>query len=159
MIDGMQPIDARYVVAALEDAGRTLLAMRFPRHGAPPRSARSGHPDVLHDYAEAYGWERDIAVRAAVPSREQITRMDEAIGWVMLIDNAARRRIVFARSLVHPVQDRHIYTWRRLGVAMGVDHKAVQRWHGYGIADIVRGLAKNCGSPCLARPRLLHVSA
>jgi hypothetical protein len=47
---------------------------------------------------------------------------------------------VGARSLVHPVTDRHLFPWRRLGKALGSDHKAVQRWHAQGIALIVAGL-------------------
>ena len=50
------------------------------------------------------------------------------------------RRIVGARSLVHPVTDRHLFPWRRLGGALGADHKAVQRWHAEGIGLIVAAL-------------------
>jgi hypothetical protein len=32
---------------------------------------------------------------------------------------------------------RHLYSWRRLGTAIGADHKAVQRWHAQGIDMIV----------------------
>ena len=50
------------------------------------------------------------------------------------------RRIVGARSLVHPISDRHLFPWRRLGKALGADHKGVQRWHAQGVAFIVTGL-------------------
>ena len=50
------------------------------------------------------------------------------------------RRIVGARSLVHPITDRHLFAWRRSGVVLGADHKAVQRWHAQGIAMIVSAL-------------------
>jgi hypothetical protein len=46
------------------------------------------------------------------------------------------------RALVHPLTDRHIYPWRRLGAALGADHKAVQRWHAQGIDLIVAGLGE-----------------
>jgi hypothetical protein len=77
-----------------------------------------------------------------VPSAEKITRMDEAMGWLTLIpqERYVLRRIVGARSLVHPITDRHLFPWRRLGAALGADHKAVQRWHAQGIEMIVRGL-------------------
>jgi hypothetical protein len=32
---------------------------------------------------------------------------------------------------------RYLYSWRRLGTAVGADHKAVQRWHAQGIDVIV----------------------
>ena len=68
--------------------------------------------------------------------------MDEALGWIPLIPlyRYVLRRIVGARSLVHPITERHLYPWRRLGAAVGADHKAVQRWHGQGIDFIVTAL-------------------
>ena len=70
--------------------------------------------------------------------------MDEALAWLQLIpqDRYVLRRIVGARSLVHPISDRHLYSWRRLGSVLGADHKAVQRWHAQGIATIVAGLRR-----------------
>jgi hypothetical protein len=50
------------------------------------------------------------------------------------------RRVVGARSLVHPITDRHLFPWRRLGAALGADHKAVQRWHAQGIDIIAMAL-------------------
>ena len=69
-------------------------------------------------------------------------RQVEAMGWLALIpqERYVLRRVVGARSLVHPITDRHLYPWRRLGAAMGADHKAVQRWHAQGIAAILAGL-------------------
>jgi hypothetical protein len=66
--------------------------------------------------------------------------MDEALGWITFIpkDRYVLRRVVGARSLVSPLTERHLYSWRRLGEVLGADHKAVQRWHGQGI-DILVG--------------------
>ncbi len=55
------------------------------------------------------------------------------------------RRIVGARSLVHPITERHLFPWRRLGTAIGADHKAVQRWHAQGIDLIVVALNRATG--------------
>ncbi len=68
--------------------------------------------------------------------------MDQALAWIPLISNSryVLRRVVGARSLVHPITDRHLYSWRRLGVALGADHKAIQRWHAEGIRMIVAAL-------------------
>jgi hypothetical protein len=67
--------------------------------------------------------------------------MDQAFGWLALIpaDRYVLRRIVSARSLVSPLTLRHLFSWRRLGLLLGADHKAVQRWHGQGVGLIVRG--------------------
>jgi hypothetical protein len=61
------------------------------------------------------------------------------LGWITLIpaERYVLRRIVGARSLVSPVTERHLYSWRRLGEVLGADHKAVQRWHAQGIDMLV----------------------
>ena len=131
-------IDPDFVIYRLEEAGATLLAL--PASGFSTR-LRSSSLEIVRTSLEAYGW-NDARVRPAVPSAERIDRMDEAMGWIALIplDRYVLRRVVGARSLVHPITDRHLYPWRRLGRALGADHKAVQRWHAQGIAMIVDGL-------------------
>jgi hypothetical protein len=136
---GTQPIiDADYVVYRLEEAGATLLAL--PGTGWSTR-LRSSSLDIVRTALEAYGW-TETRIRPSVPSAEKITRMDEALGWIPLIplDRYVLRRVVGARSLVHPLTDRHLYPWRRLGAALGADHKAIQRWHAQGVAMIVQAL-------------------
>ena len=133
------PTDAATLVARLEEAGRTLLAL--PHQGPSPR-LRTSAWQVLSGAMEGEG--APIArVRAALPGSARISRMDEALGWIALIppDRIVLRRIVGLRALVHPLTERHLYPWRRLGAALGADHKAVQRWHGQGIALILAGLA------------------
>jgi Domain of unknown function (DUF6362) len=135
-LDG--PVDADYVIYRLEEAGATLLAL--PGTGWSTR-ARSSSIEIIRTALEAYGWEV-ARIRPAVPSAEKIDRMDEAMAWITLIQDSryVLRRVVGARSLVHPTTDRHLYSWRRLGAALGADHKAVQRWHAQGIDMIVASL-------------------
>ena len=134
-------IDANYVVARLEAAGRCLLAMRLSQPG--PRPIRTGGLDFVREALEAYGWQ-DIKIRPAIPSPAEITAMDEALAWLSLIpnDRYVLRRIVGARCLMDPLRNRHVYTWRRLATTLGADHKAVQQWHAKGIAAIVDGLRR-----------------
>lgn len=133
-------VDAEIVIHRLEVAGRTLLAL--PNTGPSTRLVQSGME-----------WIRDAAatcspaktrLRPAIPPAADITRMDEALAWIPLIpiDRYVLRRIVGARSLVNPMTERHLFTWRRLGVAVGADHKAVQRWHAQGIDLIVDELRR-----------------
>jgi hypothetical protein len=131
-------IDADFVIYRLEEAGATLLAL--PGTGYSTR-LRTSSLEIVQTALDAYGWS-DAAIRPAVPSAEKITRMDEALSWIPLIpvDRYVLRRVVGARSLVHPVTDRHLFAWRRLGKALGADHKAIQRWHAQGIAMIVKAL-------------------
>lgn len=132
------PIEADHVIYRLEEAGATLLAL--PGTGWSTH-LRQSSLDIVRTALEAYGWEA-ARVRPAVPPADKIDRMDEAMTWLQLIpaDRFVLRRVVGARSLVHPITDRHLFAWRRLGKILGADHKAVQRWHASGIAMIVSGL-------------------
>jgi len=131
-------IDADFVVYRLEEAGATVLAL--PGTGWSTHM-RSSSIEIVRTAMESYGWSA-TRIRPAAPSSEKITRMDEAMGWLALIpkEKYVLRRVVGARSLVHPITDRHLFPWRRLGAALGADHKAVQRWHAQGIDMIVKGL-------------------
>jgi hypothetical protein len=134
-------IDVDHIIYRLEEAGATLLAL--PGSGWSTRM-RGSSIEIIRTALEAYGWEAS-RIRPAVPPADKIDRMDEAMGWIQLIpqDRYVLRRVVGARSLVHPITDRYLYSWRRLGAALGADHKAVQRWHAQGIATIVSGLRRS----------------
>lgn len=137
--------DADYVVAMLEEAGASIIAMRVV--GLRPAGYGSGWPEFVREAIEAYGWTEE-APRPRTPSAAAITRMDKAYRWLTLIpnDRYVLRRIVGARSLVHPLTEKHVFSWRRLGMTLGADHKAVQRWHGDGIALIVAGLRREAAA-------------
>ncbi len=130
--------DADYVIDRLEEAGCTLLTI--PGTGYSTK-LRTSNLDVVRA-AEAFGTDTGGRIRPPIASPQQITRMDEALGWITLIpqDRYVLRRIVGARSLVSPATARHLYSWRRLGTVLGADHKAVQRWHASGVAMIVAAL-------------------
>ena len=129
-----------YIVVRLEEAGRAAIAM--PHTGYSPR-LRISNLEVVHSAMEAYGW-AEKRFRPPVPTPEAIDAMDEAYAWLALIpqEKYVLRRLVAARSLVHPLTDRHLYPWRRLGDAIGADHKAVQRWWAQGIDFILAGLTR-----------------
>jgi len=125
-------VTAEYVLAALEEAGRTLLAL--PQSGPSTRLRQSGLEWVRD--VHAYPPDR-TRLRPAVPSA--IDRMDRVLAWIPRIpaDKFVLRRVVGARCLVNPMTGRYLFSWRRLGAAIGADHKAVQRWHTQGIDLIV----------------------
>ena len=133
-------LDAETVIYRLEEAGSTLLAL--PNTG-PTTKLRTGGLEIVREAAESYGWTEGRA-RPAIPSAQKITRMDEAMAWIGLIsrDRVVLRRIVGARSLVSPLTERHLFSWRRLAGVVGADHKAVQRWHAQGIDLIVAALER-----------------
>jgi hypothetical protein len=134
------PIDAEYIIYRLEEAGQALLAL--PAGGYSTR-LRTTRIDIVRSALEGYGWDNARNERGrlspAAPDSARVTRMDEALAWIPLIphNRYVLRRIVGARSLVSPVTERHLFTWRRLGSLLGADHKAIQRWHAQGIDLIV----------------------
>ena len=129
------PPDAETVIARLEEAGATLLAL--PNTGPSTRLVQSGL-EWIRDASEQFAQPR-AKIRPAIPDAAQITRMDQALAWIPLIpaDRYVLRRIVGARSLVNPMNGRYLFSWRRVALAIGADHKAVQRWHAQGIDLIV----------------------
>lgn len=129
------PATAEWLITRLEEAGITLLSL--PNTGPSTRLVQGGM-EWVHSVAESYGVGR-AKIRPAAPSAAQITRMDQSYRWVSRIpdDKYVLRRVIGARSLVNPMTGRHLYSWRRLGTAIGADHKAVQRWHAQGIDMIV----------------------
>jgi hypothetical protein len=133
-----RPFDPELVIYRLEEAGAALLAL--PGAGWSTR-LRGSSLEIVRTAIESYGWTTN-RIRPPIPSAARITRMDEAMAWIPLIplDRYVLRRIVGARSLVHPITERHLFPWRRLASALGADHKAVQRWHVQGIDLIVSAL-------------------
>ena len=131
----MTNIDADFVNARLEEAGRTLLSL--PGNGWTTW-LRTSSLDIVLTALESYSWSEI----SPAPSAEKISRMNEAMSWIPLIpiDRYVLRRLVGVRSLVHPITGRHLFPWRRLGITLGTDHKGVQRWHAEGIGLIVAAL-------------------
>ena len=128
------------LIACLEEAGTTLLSL--PKTGFSPALKTSALP-ILREAAEAYAWSAAEA-RPPVPSASRISRMDIALGYLALIpqDRYVLRRIIGCRALVHPINGRHLFSWRRLAELVGADHKAIQRWHAEGIRMIIFALRR-----------------
>ena len=139
------------LIARLEEAGATLLALKSP--GLFPSIRMVADLGIVRDW-EGYGWD-DVETRPAQPSNAAITRMDEVLAWLNLhlpSTPATLKLIVGARMLVHPVSGRHLWPWRKLGRRVGADHKAVQRWHAEGLDKIIKSLAQTpqktlCNAP------------
>ncbi len=141
-LDRRASLDAAEIIRRLEEAGMTLMAL--PQTGYRP-GIRSSALDIVRSAAESYGWAPG-RMRPPVPSAARISRMDEALNWFGLIpqDRFVLRRIVSLRAMVDPITERHVFSWRCIGVMIGADHKAAQRWHANGIDLIVRALRQDC---------------
>jgi hypothetical protein len=92
---------------------------RLSMHGIKPSGLRSQWPDVIHRVEEAYGWTVG-RVRPPRPSPAEITRMDEAIEWLLWLD-ADQRKVVWARSMR--------LSWRRIEDMDGRSVRTLQNIH------------------------------
>lgn len=122
------------IVARLEEAGKTLFCL--PPAYLPPRLGVT-----IAEHVEGVRATADRAWKPLrlVPEPAAIDRMDEAFSWLALIprDRWVLRRIIACRLMVNPVTGAHLFPWRRIGLVLGANHKAVQRWHMQGI-DLIR---------------------
>lgn len=142
MIDG--PVTREFVIERLEEAGATLLALRLPRVG--PSLSVTAWPEIVREAVEAYGWAEE-APRASVPEAAAISAMDEAYGWLALLDSHVTRRVLGLRSLVDPITWRHRVPWRTLAKAVGSDPRSVRRWHRKGVEKLVVALGGEWSAP------------
>lgn len=129
-------ITPEYVIAKLELAGATLLALK----GRPgPAGLKVSWPDYVQSFAEAYGYS-ESRLRPTPPA--SVDEMDEILAWINLIpaQRYVLRRIVGARALVSPATQRHLFSWVRIGKVLGCDRRAVASWHKEGISLIVKAL-------------------
>ena len=138
----------------LEDAGGTLMAL--PLHkGALPADTRSRWPDVMRGAEDAFvalvgagpAVKEDFAsnrlqVRVS-PSARAVGRMDEVLDWLWYLKDARKRRLCLARALIHPVSERHVVSYRKLGRIFGLHHDTVRVWHDRALSEIAQALSRD----------------
>ncbi len=144
---------ARDIERRLTDAGKTLMMMPMPKDGMPADS-RAAWPDVLQLFWDLAGpadegsvQERQEALAEARnyirlrASAAAIDRLDEVLGWLLLIDVPRHRKAVMARMITHPISERPWFTWKRIAYSLGVSPGTVRRWRAAGIQRILERLA------------------
>ena len=141
--------DVATVIARLEEAGATLLALAALGHRA--RANLISPHLVQHALDGVRGGDGGAFV---APNAARISRMEEALGWLDLIPRhrGALRRIVAYRALVSPAKNSPVFSWRLISKRLGVDHRLVQRWHATAIAIIVAGLSERSASAAAVPP-------
>ena len=129
------------LVAVLEAAGKTLLAL--PEGGIFPAGVGAAWPSFVREMVEAYGYD-EARPRMPAPTARQIEEMGVVFGWVGTIpnDRYVLRRLLLLRSLVHPLSDRHSYSWRDVARMVGTNHFSVRVWHGQGLRLVLEALRK-----------------
>ncbi|MBF0140243.1 MAG: hypothetical protein HQL74_08180 [Magnetococcales bacterium] len=78
----------KMVADRMEEAAKTLR--RLP--GQTIQGCRAFWPDIIHEFSEAYGWDKPVA-RLGSPPPDAITRMDECLDWLRWLEPDATRLI------------------------------------------------------------------
>ncbi len=80
-------------------------------------SSKTGYwPEVVRT---AYDYPANLALRPAIPSPQEIDRMDEAIPWLFKIDHKRDRAVVWARAMGYP--------WRKISRLDGRSARTLRR--------------------------------
>ncbi|MBF0308111.1 MAG: hypothetical protein HQL56_01095 [Magnetococcales bacterium] len=114
------------VAKRLKEAVLTLR--QLPMKDLKPPGYRSNWPDVVHDAAEAYGYD-DSSYREDPPTAAAITQMDEAINWLCCLDKNHTR-------LVWMVADE--IPWKKICRCFGISRATANRRWKYAIGRIVQ---------------------
>jgi Domain of unknown function (DUF6362) len=111
---------------------------RVPARGVP--GYKTCWPDVIHDFHDAYGWER-AAPRLEPASPRAIDNMNEVFGWFAFIADRDLTRAVWLTvgCGMGPIRAGHI---------LGVSRWTVARWRQAGLDAIATGLGKSARDSC-----------
>lgn len=126
------PVAPDEIRERIREAVETLRRMRFPA-GAVPAGYGSGWPEVIQDYWEVYAMHAPRLSRFA-PGPTAIRRMDEAMRWFYMVENARHRKALLLRSI--PLSA------RRVGKILGVQKDTAIRWENQAVASIEARLNK-----------------
>jgi hypothetical protein len=59
------------------------------------------------------------------------------------VKDARKRRLCTARALVHPVSDRHLVSYAKLGRIFGLHKDTMRIWHDRALAEIATTLTRD----------------
>jgi hypothetical protein len=116
----------------LEEAALTLRRLPHPP-GTGPKGYGNSWPEHVREARHAYGYHE--ARMRVVPNAREIGRMEEAIGWLLLVSDPDDRRILWMRA--------DGYAWKHIFSKIGVSRTtAWQRWVA-GLVTISKALKVN----------------
>lgn len=125
------------ILAMLEWAGVRLMAM--PTSAPGPAKLKAAWPSYALDPFAAYGY-NGVQVRAPAPSSAEISTLDLIYDLIMLVEDQPTRRILQARSLLHPANLRNLHSWSSIALMLDIDRRTVRRWHSDGLACIAESV-------------------
>lgn len=121
----MIPPDVFFVANRIEQAGRTLMCL--PNVGKPS-GYRSGWPDYLYEIEKMDdGIWKDRPQKIPRPSPLLIKEMDEVLAnWIPMLIQVQDRKILLMRMLIRPLDDSHVYSWRKIGRRLHMEHRTAK---------------------------------
>ncbi len=133
-------LEPKEVQSWLEWAGVRLLSLQVPR--AHPQGFRSYWPDYPHDKNTAYGY-TNIRLRPPPPSKDDIPLIDEIFSLILLTPNIIERRVLNSRALIRPINQRYLYSWRKIALMIASDPKTAKSIHRKGLEKIAAEVARD----------------
>lgn len=117
----------------LEWAGARLMAM--PGGKIKPAAERVAWPEFSQDVWEVIDFRGSMPLRAAAPSAHEIPMVDLILTLPNVCEWDKTRRILHVRSLIHPINNRYLYQWTRIGELLQLDRKTVRAIHARGLRE------------------------
>ena len=117
----------------LVEAVDTLRCLPSTGRDRPPRRIVSNMPPIVRQAWESYGWDKAEPPRPTA-TMDQITRMEEAIGWLLWITDIHWRTAVWCMA--------HRLPRGRIARKMRCARFTVYRWELEGIMRIAHRLKK-----------------
>ena len=122
-----------FIRLRLVEAVETLHCLPLTGRDRLPKRLVSNMPPIVRQAWESYGYDLARAPRPTA-TKEQITRMEEAIEWLLWIKDINRRTAVWAMA--------HRLPRSRIARKVGCVRWTVYRWEREGIMRIARRLKK-----------------
>lgn len=119
----------------LEWAGARLVAM--PGNRVAPKQTRVLWPDYAQDIWEVTEFRNNQRIRISGPTSAEIPIMEEILLLPNICEWVKIRRVIHARSLIHPFTERHLYSWDRIAKKLETHPVTARRWYKKGLNEIV----------------------
>jgi hypothetical protein len=121
---------AEEVTARLAEAADTLRRLRMS--GTRPAGAKTNWPSIVQDFWESYDITASPRALPAAPKPTAIDRMDEVIGWLLAIQDATARGVVWGKACG--------FATNRMAKVLGISRYYVDRLHCDGIERMTKRL-------------------
>lgn len=112
----------------LAEAADTLRRMRVA--GTRPAGHKTNWPCIVQDFWEAYDVGASPAVQLSAPKPEAIDRMDEAIGWLLRVQDATARGVLWGKACG--------FATNRIAKVLGISRYYVDRMHADNLERLLR---------------------